>query len=660
MEDNFYINLSECVCGLEELDLLLKEWLKNPQPKKICELARIYLAQQIEAKTGFLPYDRRKSYSKGAKIAVILSGQTQPQLAQVTKVSKKAFRDSDGFTADIITVHLLSQTATLSNRETTDFLANYQGEEKAGRAVRALQIIKEKDEAEVRPKILLAISNDKRFVNFQDVWLPSDLLVAEVSTKLGDVRKTIAKCKQALSTRDILEKLRGEDNAEELRDRLEFSLNYFLKRDRRFVLISDVVTKWDLRKPSTPVLITIDQRILSDNKLPTTSDLDLLLFYHGFINQCVFSFPYNRKVTAYHDISESTICGEEFVNELAKLSENKEYKVKFGHPEHRGDAIYVSGLGEPEKIQSTVTIRQEWLADGVLKVPKRLSSYMEGTNTVHILYDQVDEVLPYEETVRRIEGLHKFYSAKAIADGDKVHLQLQELEPTRLFLSSRWQKRLDRLFKVKPTDLFWERSSLRDCIIVVLAKFKAPAHYREIYSEIAVHRNASLSSIIGTLSCYCPSVFMHVGCGKWQLASLAEEVLSKQEPTVPAEIVVINDKIWDAVTTIEENDYVYKLLQKIRKPLSFDEICSRLADYLRVDVHALRATGFLKVDERLRRLDDGAWVLEEWFGRQGGRQELEPNIEEKSWKSKLLLVLKNLVMSVQRCYSHFFGLIFRQ
>ncbi len=617
MEDNFQIRLAECVCGPKELELLLKDWLKDPRPRTVTELARMYLTHLWEIQTGFLPYDRRMSYSKGAKIAVCLIGQTQPQLAQVTKVSKKSFRDNDDFTGDIITVHLLSQAAILSGREKKDFLANYQGEEKAGPAVRALQIIKEKDEAEVIPKILLAISNDSRFRQFQDHWLSSDLLLTDVSNKRADIRKIIAKCKQALSTSDILEKVSTEDNTEELGNRLEFSLNYFLDRDERFVRISDPATKWDLRKPSGHVLVTINERALSDRKLLTSSDLDLLLFYHGFVEQCVFSFPYNRKITAYHDMSEGSISGEEFVNELARLSEKKECKVKFGHPEHRGNPICVSVPDEPGKIQSTITIIQEWLTDGALGVPRRFSSYMEGTNTVHILYDQLDEVLPYDEGDRFIKGLDEFYSKKAIAAFDKVHLQLESLKPTRLFIHSSWKVSLDKLLQIEPQDLDWEQSSVRDCVIVVLAKFRTPAHYRDIYSEVVAHKHVSLGSIIGTLSRYYPSVFVHVGWGRWQLAGRAEQPeIAEHEPEAQREVVVINDEIWNAVTTIEENDYVYKLLEKIRKPLSFDEVCSRLADYLKVDVHELRATGFLKADdERFRRLDDGTWALEEWFTR---------------------------------------------
>ena len=644
VEDTFYINLADCVFGPEELDLLLKEWLKDPQPKTINEFARIYLTLQYEAETGFLPYDSRNTYKVKDKIKV-RTVEGYVTMAEVISYARNTHKDSDGFTWDQMDVRLLSQEAKLNHDKIHTFVANYKGN--GFRASTNFEVIREKDEVEVIPKILQAISGDNRFVAFKEKWLPSDLLVTDVSNMRNDVRVIIAQCKQALSTHDILEKVYTHDNKEELGNRLEFSLNYFLKKDRRFESSteSDSITKWDLRKPSGPVLVSIGQRTLSGSKLPTTSDLDLLLFYHGFIDQCVFSFQYERKITAYRDISEGAICGEEFVNELAKLSENREFKVKFENPEHRGDPICVSAPDEHEKIQSTITIRQEWLADGVLRVPKRISSYMKGTNTVHILYDQLDEVLPYDEGDRFINGLDKYYSEKAIAEFDKVHLQLESLKPTRLFIHSSWKVSLDKLLRIEPQDLDWEQSSVRDCIIVVLAKFRTPAHYREIYTEIAIHKHVSWGGILGTLSRYCPSVFVHVGWGKWQLAGWAEEViLPEQEPKVPAETVVINDEIWNAVTTIEENDYVYKLLEKIRKPLSFDEVCSRLADYLKVDVHELRATGFLKADdERFRRLDDGTWALEEWFSRDDDTELTKP-CSEKTSKSGLFWLLLTIVL----------------
>ena len=451
-----------------------------------------------------------------------------------------------------------------------DYIANYQGDKFHASA--NCEVITEKDESDVIPKILIAIKADNRFTNFNRYWLPSDFL--DVLTNLDDVRKIIEKSEQPLSTHDILEKVCANGNKGELNERLEFSLNYFLEKDKNFVRVNEPETKWDIRKPPPP------------------------------------------------------------------------------------------------KIPWTITVRPEWLEKDILIVPRKLSEYLGKTNAIHILYDQVDELLPYNDNNRLIKGLGNFYSTKAVAEWDKVHLQLKSLEPAKLFISSRWQRRLDRLLKINPTDLNWEHASLRNCIIVVLSKFKTPAHYRDIYSEIAPHKQVLLGSIIGSLSRYSHSLFVHAGYSQWQLAGwiCPNEHLGQEPAAEGPKTPEISDEIWKAVAVVEDNDYVYKLLQKAKEPLSFDEICSRLADYLKVDVNHLRATGFLKPDKRFRRLDNGTWALEEWFvnsenERQESEQEKSQNVSVKTqkgpWIDNLWLVVKNLVVSVRRFYSYF-RLIFRK
>lgn len=98
------------------------------------------------------------------------------------------------------------------------------------------------------------------------------------------------------------------------------------------------------------------------------------------------------------------------------------------------DSVSDQRLGYGAIIPWPVTVTTDWLEKGVLIIPQELSKYMTETNTIHILYDQVDEILPYEENQRIIEGLNNFYSAKAVSGGDIVYLQLRAIEPIRLFV----------------------------------------------------------------------------------------------------------------------------------------------------------------------------------------------------------------------------------
>jgi DNA-directed RNA polymerase delta subunit len=617
MQEDIQINLADRDVDSEELDWLLKEWQKEPKPQTIIEIARIYLAHQWQVQTSFLPYESSKSYKVRDKIVVRLKGKNEP--AEVVKVSENVTH-KDCFTCDIIDVRLLSHTAVLYGQERKSYIANDQAQKWAHAKVESFEVITEKNIADVIPKLLLALENDKRVVNFCEYWLPSEMLLHDISNKnnIIDVRKIIARNKQPLSTFDILNELYPDSKKEEFTERLQFSLNYFLEKDRKFIKLIKPTMKWYLREPVKRILLNIGRGALLNDKMLKSSDLDLMLLYNGFVSQCTFSFPNNLKITAYHDISEDYISGEEFISELTKVSQNKKHEVEFINPEIRGDPI---GVRTPsptpsEKRHWTVTIKPEWLEEGVLEVPLGLSTHIGNTDTIHVIYDTSDEILPYDHNNRLIKGLANYFTKKAIAEWDKVHLLLQDIGPVKLFLNCRWQRRLDRLLKIEPTDLKWEKISLRDCVIVVLAKFRSPAHYREIYTEIAFHKHVSLGSVIGTLSRYCPSVFVHVGRGKWGLAGcwVEQKIPPGHGPEEIPETPGISNEVWEAVKTIEENDYVYKLLQRIKKPLSFDEICSRLADYLKINVEELRATGFLKADdERLRRLDDGTWALEEWF-----------------------------------------------
>jgi hypothetical protein len=84
-----------------------------------------------------------------------------------------------------------------------------------------------------------------------------------------------------------------------------------------------------------------------------------------------------------------------------------------------------------------VTLKGDWLRNDVLIVPPELAGRMVGTNTVHVLYDDIDEVLPYEQTERLIEGVGGYYTAKKLFGGDEIRIELQSLNPTRLRLSGK-------------------------------------------------------------------------------------------------------------------------------------------------------------------------------------------------------------------------------
>lgn len=501
----------------EEMDYLHDWCLRGGKPRTVRELARAYWSHRYETETGFIPYDIHRCYKEKEKIIVRLRDEGE-QLAEVVSVARRGLSRGGVVCGDTIKVRLLRQKAVLEGEVTREFVANYNGDEFDGPEIGACEIIRESDEHEVIAILLMALSSERRFAEFNGEWLPVDLLISEVSDKVDEAVTIIGKRRGGIGTRELLEELGVGELGEDSRSRAEFSLDYFLKREKMLALReSDGEILWEVRVQPPPA------------------------------EEC------------------------------------------------------------------SVTVRAEWLESGTLVVPLRLAKRMVGAEAVHIQYDGVDQEVPYEEQTRSIRGLGGFYKKKGLAEGDRVHLRTQDGDARRLFIYTRWRRSLDELLRIEPQELDCENAPLRDCIIMVLAQLKMPLHYREIYAEVAQHKRVSPGSVIGTLSRLSGSVFVHVEHGKWQLAGLAQpEEQNHLHREKVAEIPQPSEDTWKAVENIEDKDYVYKLLQKAKRPLSFDEICSILSSYLGIDVAELRATGFLGGDdERLRRLDDGTWALAE-------------------------------------------------
>ena len=91
-----------------------------------------------------------------------------------------------------------------------------------------------------------------------------------------------------------------------------------------------------------------------------------------------------------------------------------------------------------QKVPLSVKVEDQWHRKGILILPRRFQSFLTGTNTVHVVYDDTDELLPYDENAARIEGVGTFYQRKAIIPGDHIHIQLRAIDPTYLLLDRSW------------------------------------------------------------------------------------------------------------------------------------------------------------------------------------------------------------------------------
>ena len=261
-----------------------------------------------------------------------------------------------------------------------------------------------------------------------------------------------------------------------------------------------------------------------------------------------------------------------------------------------------------------------------IKLTKKIADRLNQISSLHVTYDEVDEVKPYNYEERVITELDGFYKRKNLEATDIVILNLGSANPLRLYISTKWKKSLNSLLKLNPSDLNWQDSSLRDCIIVYLNKFKKPLHYKNIYAGIATHRILTIYSVISCLAKHSPSIFMNEKRGYWRLSNIEySRNISDSASGGNHQSIIISDSIWAAIAEIEDGDMVYRLLQKLGKPLDFSQICKYLAKDVDVNPVELEESGFLEGnDNRFIRLDDGSWALDEWLANE------ETNKNEKT------------------------------
>jgi hypothetical protein len=114
------------------------------------------------------------------------------------------------------------------------------------------------------------------------------------------------------------------------------------------------------------------------------------------------------------------------------------------------EQVFLSQVKVPKLNYSTivpwsVTIAAEWIEKGIIVLPRGLTKYLEGTNTLHTLYEETDDVLPYYEDTRIVEGMDYYYNLNEIRAGDTIHLQLKSLNPTKIKCYLGWLKNTSAL-----------------------------------------------------------------------------------------------------------------------------------------------------------------------------------------------------------------------
>ncbi|MFC1572436.1 hypothetical protein ACFL6M_02445 [Candidatus Eisenbacteria bacterium] len=267
-----------------------------------------------------------------------------------------------------------------------------------------------------------------------------------------------------------------------------------------------------------------------------------------------------------------------------------------------------------------VTMDPLSLSAGTLRLPATLSKELgrSGTMQVQLVPIGLKKVV-WREAKGRLHGLAKWFTQTALECGDEVCVRRWE-SPATLIIWTEWERQLDRLLKQDPEDLEWEQLCIRDCLLIVLSKLQRPAHYRELYAEVSRHKALEISSVEAALSRHKGVLFDLVSRGTWELTRRKRALgdlrggFAASAPPVEEDATIVDQ----AVAAIRDEDMVYRILQAVRGPMSYVEICRRLAPDLGVNAELLAAQSFIDLtDPRLTRIDSGEWLLTEWLSEAG-------------------------------------------
>lgn len=619
MEENSYIPFEKSFFGPSDLEWLLNVWPENLVPMTPAQIASWFLSAKFEREKGYLPYDRTRIYTTRDKIIIRINDVLRP--AKIIKVTENAGHDEDGFTYGAIELELLD--FQLGDEERTrKYIADYHGQQYAGHQTEEREAIGKEEKERVESQVLLVISDDDRLVSFENQYFPVELLV-NLELKASESLLLIAKEKKPLSSAELLEKLAIRYKTGQ-KERWRFSLNYYLDRNGRFEYHHDSKQiYWDIHKPGLPLVAAYDKQTHKEG-IHVSAELENLLYYHGFTEDCEVCLEGQELITASYDSLDSQLRSEELIEAIDVLLPRNQCHLLIEDSAVRGGPILLNSREfiKTKTIHSTVTIKKDWIEQQFLKIPNRISKYMQDVTEVIVFSNRDEQRLPHDVNESIIRGIGSFYEKKAIAEGDKIRLQLVTTKPEKMLVSMWWRHSLSELMQLHPEDFKWERASVRDCIIVTLGHTEEPMHYREIYAEVSRHKTVSLQSIVNTLSKYSPSVFVHTVRGKWGLA-LSED-FTKIHPldgSVPSPVHV-SEIVWKAISSIEEKDRVYELLVKVARPLTYNEIIGYLAKAMEIDPKQLAMTDFFDPkDDRFKQLDDGTWALSEWIDKEEPKEE---------------------------------------
>lgn len=278
---------------------------------------------------------------------------------------------------------------------------------------------------------------------------------------------------------------------------------------------------------------------------------------------------------------------------------------RFVYDDKESDIIWY--LAPPPK-EVSFTLTNEALSSGYIKVSSDLLKIMYyygiGSNVTLVCYGDYEIKGVLDESKKRISGqeIKSWYEENRLREKDRVYIKCPDGfgSPLRLYTFHEMQNyRGGEGGEEEETS---EKIYLREKIYQILKSENIYLHYKQIKDKVfeSIGREVELSSIVGTLS-HESHLFRRFLPTRsiWGLAEWSEKQIEIDKTSL--------------LLAIGEEDWVYRVLKDLSRPLQTKEIAQEIAKRFVISPKELLEINFINPnDVRLVKLIGGSWGLKEW------------------------------------------------
>lgn len=589
------------IIGEQDLEYLIGEWPQNFF-WHIDEIASLIKQAHIDGKLGIKLYHYKRKYTVNDIIIVsvkLSNGKAQSELVEIYKIDKGDKRE-----------YLRTKSLGTKRNKGKTYISNYFGDDTFTRKFITPEDYINKNNDEILPEILLKLNKDKRFDSIGDFWIFLSKIGTNEKNKFKQILFSFLEKKKGFSTKDFIQLLKSKIKI--INEDEYLFCNYLLGKEKYLTPnkpLGNLDIQW-IPVQIKSVEIYYSHLDINNKSIIIKSDIENFLMSNGFITHANLELNSNQRIDITNNLITKRIINEDLYQFIKRNLNNNKIVMLFINSTK--DIIEIKLL-DINKIFS-ITIKEDWLKLGIIQLTQRITKHFIPNQQIEVASDEYDSFLVHwNEERNQLIGFKDWYNKKNIFVDDKIYLEINSLSPVKFRIWSDFSRDRDAIIKIIPVDADWEKYDIETCIYTVLSD-KEKFHYRQLCTMIMKHRKVTINSIVTTLY-NNPSLFKHLGDGFWGLGKSDRIELTRASTANNS--FELNSYVWKYIVEIEQRDLCFELLERIRKPLTFDEICKKILEiypYENVTINDLRNTGFINAqDERFKRYKQtGEFGLVKW------------------------------------------------